>query len=200
MARPPRPTAKPGEVGGVKIPSRVPSKPAPKPVKATTKKAAPVKATTKKAAPVKATTKKAAPVKKAVAKKSAPPKEAAPVKQPAMKSVQKTSTGPSSTQAGAAKPVTRLEGTPAFRTQADYNKFMDTGGRYRLSQMTNESRESFLAANRRWAVGRGQARTQAARARTKAEGRRILAARRLGKIRSMPGYKPNQSLKPDRIR
>lgn len=199
------------------------------PVKAVAKKAAPVKAAgkkvvAKKAAPVKATAKKSVAKKKMTKQEKIDyakspqmgkdlekmtkgrvkrvPKEAAPVKQPATKklSAQKTSTGPSSTQAGAAKPVTRLEGTPAFRTQADYNKFMDTGGRYRLSQMTNESRESFLAANRRWAVGRGQARTQAARARTKAEGRRILAARRLGNIRSMPGYKPNQSLKPDRIR
>ncbi len=190
VARAPRPTPKPGEVGGVKIPSQVLSKPAPKPVKTTPKpkktpaaeapvaKAPAVKAPAKKAPAKKAPAKKA-PSKKAVAKKSAPPKEPAPVKTPAMKSVQKTSTGPTSTSPAVGN---RVEGVPTFKTQADYNKFMDTGGKEVLRGMSTGQQLSFEQANRAFVIGRSRARQAQTASRVSAAQKRAAVVARRNKM------------------
>jgi len=229
----PRPSAKPGEVGGVRFSS-------PKPVKAPAKKAAPVKkAAAKKAAPQpvaapakKAAAKKAAPVKKAAAKKVSAkraakieeikektlsensqaikdafaerrtalkkrqqsssvtkvkaetvkgprPKASAPVKAPATKSVPKSTTGRSTTPQAAGKVV---EGTPTFKTQADYDKFMDTGGRYKIGQMSTPQQLDFQAKNRRFIIERGRRSAERLSSRANAAERRAAVVARRNKM------------------
>lgn len=104
------------------------------------------------------------------------PKESAPVKAPATKSVPKTSTGRTSTSPAAGR---RVEGVPTFKTQAEYNKFMDTGGKEALRRMSTGQQLSFEQANRAFVIGRSRARqAQVASRVSAAEKRAAVVARR----------------------
>lgn len=93
-------------------------------------------------------------------------------KTPAKKQAPKTTVPKANAKAAFDKSVapirTGSQTKLTFKTQADYNQFLKTGGKERLRQMSPELRTSFERVNKRWIEGAAEARevTQAAQKRS----------------------------------
>jgi hypothetical protein len=103
------------------------------------------------------------------------PKAPEPVKPPAKKSNPKTSTGRTSTSGGTVSklPQRMPDDVPTFKTQAEYDKFADSGEMKRwidrqMSTGNTKKLEAYTARNRRFIGPRGERKTVQARARQRA--------------------------------
>jgi hypothetical protein len=128
-----------------------------------------------------ATVKKADEVIPASAKKT-PAK-----KTPAKKQAPKTTVPKANAKAAFDKTVapikTESQNRLTFKTQADYNQFLKTGGRERLRQMSPDVLKSFMNVNAKWAEGAKVAREAAATAQKNTAARAIARKGRYDRAR-----------------
>lgn len=106
--------------------------------------------------------------KRAAKKKAAPKVEAPAAPKPAPKTTAPKANAKAAFDKSVAPIKTGSQTKLTFKTQADYNQFLKTGGKERLRQMSPELRTSFERVNERWIKGAAEARevTQAAQKRS----------------------------------
>jgi hypothetical protein len=81
-----------------------------------------------------------------------------------------------------------------FKTQAEYNQFLKTGGKERLRQMSPDVRASFERVNAKWMKGAGEARQAAEAAQKNTAARATARKARYDRARPELKAKFNEAL------
>lgn len=119
-------------------------------------------------------------------------------KTPAKKQAPKTTAPKANAKAAFDKTVTPFKtGSQTkltFKTQADYNKFLKTGGKERLRQMSPDVRSAFERVNKKWMEGATEARQAAEAAQKNTAARAIARKGRYDRARPELKARFNQAL------